>query len=494
MQTSVLSEKVARGGFWLFAQRFLSRGLGFLRTIILARLLMPADFGLVGVALLAISTLDFLSQTGFHPALVQKKDCSRSHMDTAWTVMGIRGLVLFMILFLSAPMISRFFDMPALDLLIRVISISVVLMGFRNVGIVLFQKDLQFEKQFKYQISGTLVDIIVSIYLAFYLRNVWALVWGGLAGNITRFCMSYWLSGYRPRIAVDWSKLKDLFLFGKWVLGVGIIYSLLIQVDSFSIGKILGPAELGYYQMAFLFASLPSSEISYVVTQVTFPAYTAIQDDPKRLRAAYIDVLRLTSLVSIPLGALIFVVAPEFTALFLGKKWEPIVICMQILVFSGISTSISSTSMPVFSAKGKPKYETYLQACTLTILIILVFPLTKLYGIHGTSIALLAAHITLTSLTLYVVGKLIDCQHIILFKILMFPFGTAVFMGMVVFYLKHLTAGCAEAVQFAILVSAAILSYGTLVLAIDKIMGYGIIPLLKQKWAMIRKINLIKAA
>lgn len=490
MQESVLSEKVARGGIWLFSLRFLSRGLGFARTIILARLLMPADFGLVGISLLAISTLDFLSQTGLQPALIQKKVCSRSYTDTAWTLLIIRGLVLFLILFLSAPMISKFFNMPAVDLLIKVIAISVAIMGFRNIGIIFFQKEMQFEKHFKYEIAGSFIDLIISIYLAFLLRNVWAIVWGGLAGNITRLGMSYWLSDYRPRIAMEWSKLKELFSFGKWVLGTGIIYSLLVQVDSFSIGKILGPTELGFYQMALLIAFLPSSEISYVVSQITFPAYAAIQDDPQRLKSAYLDVLRFTSLISIPLGVLIFVVAPEFTVLFLGKKWLPIIICMQILVFSGTLISITSTSMPVFSARGKPKYETYLQVCNLIILIILVYPLTKFYGIYGTSIALFTAHLTLTCLSLYTVAKLIDCRCITLVKVLIFPLGNAIFMGIIIFILKNLTADYAGPFQFIFLITAALFSYGTLIILMDKIMGYGMIPLLKEKWNMIVRIKI----
>jgi O-antigen/teichoic acid export membrane protein len=489
MQESVLSQKVARGGIWLFSLRFITRGLGFVRTIILARLLMPADFGLVGIALLVISTLDFLSQTGFQSALVQKKECSRAYMDAAWTLLGIRGLVLFLVLFFSAPLISRFFNMPALDLIIRVIAISVVLAGFRNIGIVFFQKELHFNKHFKYEVSGSLVDIIISISLAFLLRNVWAIVWGGLAGNMTRLVVSYWISDYRPRIAFEWLKLRELFSFGKWILGTGIIYSLLVQVDSFTIGKVLGPSDIGYYQMAFLIAFLPSSEISYVVSQLTFPAYSDIQDDPQRMKSAYIDVLRFTSLVSIPLGALIFIVAPEFTELFLGTKWLPAVFCMQILVFSGILMSIASTNLPVFSARGNPEYETYLQMCNLVVLIALVYPLTKFYGIYGTAAALLTANITFTGLSMYTVTKVLDFRRTALAKILAFPLGNAVLMGVTLLAVKHFTADFTVPVQFVVLVVSALLSYSAFSIVVDKLTGFGMMPLVKKKWNMIVRIS-----
>lgn len=490
MQDSILSEKVAQGGIWLFSLRFLSRGLGFVRTIILARLLAPADFGLVGISLLAISTLDSLSQTGLQPALIQKKDSSRACMDTAWTFLVIRGIVLFLILFLSAPAISRFFKMPAVDLLIKVIAISVILSGFRNIGIVHFQKEMKFDKHFKYEICGSLIDLIVSIIFAFLLRNVWALVWGGLAGNVARFVMSYRLSDYRPRLAIDRTELYELFSFGKWILGTGVVYSVLAQVDSFTIGKIIGPTDLGYYQMAVLIAFLPSSEISYVLSQITFPAYSVIQDDSQRLKSAYLDVLRFTSLISIPIGVLLFVVAPEFIALFLGKAWLPVISCIQILVFSGISISITTTTMPVFSAKGKPKLETYLQACNLIILIILVYPLTKRYGINGTAAAILMGHFTLTCLSLYTVAKLLDFQFITLAKALIFPLANAVCMGIMISVLKRMTADSAGLIQFAYLIGAALVSYGTLTIVLDKISGYGMIRLLKGKWEMVVRSKL----
>jgi len=492
MSDVLLSEKVARAGLWMFTLRFLSRGLGFVRTIILARLLMPADFGLIAIALLAIFTLESLSLTGFQPALIQKKGCTRTQLDTAWTFQGIRGVVLFLILFLFAPQISRFFNMPDLDPLLKVVALSVILTGFRNIGIVFFQKEMKFDKHFKYELSGSLIDLIISITCAFLFRNVWAIVWGGLAGNITRFVISYRLSDYRPRLAMDRTVLWDLFSFGKWVLGAGIIYSLLSQVDSFTIGKLLGATDLGYYQIAALISFLPSSEIATVLSQITFPAYSAIRDDTHRLKVAYLDVLKFTTLLSIPLGVIIFVLAPEFILLFLGKQWLPVIACIQILVFSGISMSIATTTMPIYSARGRPKFETYLQFCNLMILVISIYPLTKLYGINGTAAAVLAGHLTLTVLSLYTTVKLIDGRFLALAKVLMPPLISATLMGLVTFILKETTVDYTAPVQFIFLIGAALVTYVTSILITDKIAGYGVIDLLKGKWKVIFKDSIVK--
>ena len=277
-----LSKKVVRGGMWVFALRFTSRGLGFVRTIILARLLAPEDFGLLGIAMLAIATLESFSQTGFQAALIQKKENVDSYLDTAWTVSAIRGIVLFLILFLFAPVVAKFFNSPQATLVIKVIAVSMLLSGFRNIGIIFFQKDLEFNKQFTYEFSAALTDVAISISLAFILRNVWALVWGGLAGHFIRFIMSYILRPYRPHVSFKKSEFKELFGFGKWVLGSSILGFLIIQGDDIFVGKMLGVTALGLYQMAYLISNLPATEITHVISQVTFPAYSRLQYNLQR--------------------------------------------------------------------------------------------------------------------------------------------------------------------------------------------------------------------
>jgi len=289
-----LSNRVIKGGLWVFALRILNRGLGFMRTLVLARLLAPEDFGLLGIAMLSISTLETFSQSGFQAALIQKKENVESYLDTAWTVSAVRGIALFLILFLSAPVIASFFNSPEANLVIRVVALSTLLSGLRNIGIVFFQKELEFNKQFSYEFSATLVDLTVAITLAFILKNVWALVWGGLAANLTRLLMSYVLHGYRPRVRFEKEKFQELFGFGKWVLASSIIIFLITQGDDIFVGKMLGVTTLGLYQLAYLISNLPATEITHVISQVSFPAYSKLQDDISKLREAYLRVLQLT--------------------------------------------------------------------------------------------------------------------------------------------------------------------------------------------------------
>jgi len=234
-----LSQQVARGGFWVFALRITDRGLGFIRLIILARLLTPDDFGLLGISLLALSILGTFSGTGFGAALIQKKERTDEYLDTAWTVQIIRGIVLFAILFTVSPLVAIFFNTPEAASIIKVLAFTQLLGGFNNIGIVYFRKELEFHKQFIYSFVSSVVAMLVAISLAFILRNVWALVFGLLAGNVTALILSYIICSYRPKIEFNLAKIKELFGFGKWILGSSILIFLGTHGDDVFVGKLL---------------------------------------------------------------------------------------------------------------------------------------------------------------------------------------------------------------------------------------------------------------
>jgi O-antigen/teichoic acid export membrane protein len=303
MEAEALRKKAIRGGLWVFALRTAQQVLTFVRLIILARILAPTDFGLMGIAAVTMAALDVFSETGFQAALVQKKGDIRRYLDTVWTVSVARGLTLFAIIYISAPYVAAFFMAPKAEAIIRVISLSPLLSAFTNIGIVYFQKDLEFDRQFRYQLAGTTSDFAVSIGLALMTHSVWALVFGLLAGNIARLIASYVLHPYRPKLNLDMKAASELFGFGKWVLGSGVLIFLITQGDNIVVGRLLGVAALGLYQMAYLISNAPATEITQVISQVTFPAYSKIQDNLVRLRQAYLEVLKTTALAAFPLAS-----------------------------------------------------------------------------------------------------------------------------------------------------------------------------------------------
>jgi O-antigen/teichoic acid export membrane protein len=384
-----LYPKVVKGGFWVFGLRFFRQLFHCARLIILARLLSPHDFGLFGVALLTMSILETFSQTGFKQALIQKKERTEEFLNSAWTFLVIRGVVLFSLLYLVAPNAAEFFGVPEAKRIIQVMGLSILLSSLTNIGVIYFQKELEFNKQFVLNFITVAVDFIVAVSAALMMRNVWALVLGVLAGNITGLVLSFVLHPFRPRFKLNRQEVKGLFRFGKWVLGSSVLVFLITQGDDIFVGKLLGVAMLGFYQMAYKISNMPTTEISHVISQVTFPAYSKIQENLPRLREAYLKVLQLTAFLSFPIAGLIFVFAPDFTRIFLGEKWMPIVPAMQILVFAGFIRSIAVNSGFVFLAVGKPKIDTFWQIVRFIVIGILIYPFSKQMGIAGTSLVIL---------------------------------------------------------------------------------------------------------
>jgi lipopolysaccharide exporter len=371
-----LSQRAFRGGVWVFLLRIVQQLFNLARLIILARILAPHDFGLMGIALLTMATLETFSQTGFQAALIQKKENIRSYLDAAWTVLILRGLILLAIFYLIAPYAAVFFDSPEAKPIIRVIGLSVLLQAFTNIGVVYFHKEMEFNKEFKYQLSGTLADFMVAVSAVLILQNVWAIIFGLLAGNAARCVMSYLIHPYRPRFSWDLGKVKKLFGFGKWILGSSILVFLITQGDDILVGKLLGATALGFYQLAYRISNMPATEITHVISQVTFPAYSKLQDDIPKLREAYLKVLQVTAFLSFPITGLIFVLASDFTGIFLGEKWMPMVPAMQVLCIFGLLRAFNATTGPIFQAIGNPSILTKISLTQLIFLAVIIYPFT----------------------------------------------------------------------------------------------------------------------
>jgi len=439
-EESPLSQKVVRGGAWIFALRIMRHIFELIRIIILARILAPHDFGLLGIALLAIAILETFSQTGFQQALIQKKDKIEDSLNTAWTILIIRGLILFGILYLAAPFVASFFGAPETTLIIQVIGISILFQAFTNIGVIYFQKELEFDKQFIYQLSGTLADVIVAVSAALLLKNVWALVFGFLAGNFVRLIVSYLVHPWRPSFSLKIEKAKELFSFGKWILGSSVLLFLINQGDDLFVGKYLGLAALGFYQMAFRISNMPVTEITHIISQVSFPAYSKIQDDIRRLKQAYTKVLKFATFLSFPIAGIIFILAPVFTNLFLGEKWMPMVPAMRVLCIFAIARSIGATYGPLFFGANKPRFLTITTFIKFILLVILIYPLTKLWGITGTALATTIPVFISQSYGISRVLRILRCKLKEILMPIFIPFSGTLLIIAVFFITKYITA------------------------------------------------------
>ena len=388
-----LSERVVKSGFWVVAFRIAGRLGTLCRTVVLARILAPSDFGLMGIAFLAISVLDMISQPGFSYALIQRKGRSEDHLDTAWTVSAVRGLVLCVVLYLSAPWVAHFFDATAVGPVVRVAALSVFLNGLVNPGVLYFRKDLEFNRQFVYRVSGTAADLLVAVAVGLLLRNVWALVLGLVARSLSQLVMSYVLHSYRPLPRFDVVQARELFRFGRWILASHLIWTLIRQGDHALIGRLVGATGLGYYQMATQISVAPATEISDQICQVAFPTYSKVQDRREHFKRVYRISLQIVALLSLPLAGGMLVLAREITEVLLGQQWLAMVPALRVLSVFGAARAFNSVLSTTFEGAGKPAIATQGLVAQLALLAVLIYPLVMLRGIVGASVAVTAAEL-----------------------------------------------------------------------------------------------------
>jgi len=395
-----LAHRVVTGAVWVYSLQLALRGLSLIRTWILARLLAPEDFGIVGIATLATGVLEVFSQTGFDRALVQKKELNKDYLDTAWTVSMLRGGLLCLVLFLIAPSVASFYDVPGTAPIIRVVGLSFLAKGLNNIGIIFLSKELRFGRSFFYDMGVALIGFLVTIPLAFILRNEWALVWGLVAQFVARLVGSYIVDAYRPRFRLDLTKARELYSFGFWIFASTVFTFLAKQGDSIVLPKVLDVTAFGFYIMAFTVATLPATQVG-VVSRVLFPTYCKLQDDPSKLKSYYLRAMRLIPFLTIPMCGGIFILAGPIAHL-LGDKWISIVPAVQILVFSTMLKTIIDTCAALFNAVGKPALVFILTLTRTIVLAVLVYPLTSKWNISGTALSVLLA--TCSSIPIWIYG------------------------------------------------------------------------------------------
>lgn len=380
-----------KGVGWMGALRFLTRGLGLLRIIILARLLTPEDFGLFGIAAITLAFVETMTETGISLALVQQEEEIDGYVNTAWVISIARGFGITALIILSSWLIVSFFQQPKAWSLTLAIAIIPAVKGFINPGAVEFIKKLQFHKEFILRAFPMLIDMILATYVAILTRSALALVYGMIAAAIAEVVLSRWLARVRPHFAFDETKARRMMQYGKWVNVGGILSYFSEQLDDIVVGRYLGAASLGIYQMAFKLAVLPARELAEVVTKVVFPVFARILTDKDRLsRAVRKTTLTLVS-ISLPI-AVLFIFFPEpLIRLLLGDQWLAAAKPLSILaVYGAVIASSQGLSVVLFAA-GKPDVAAKLRMIHVAGLVVLLLLLTGSYQLVGVSLAVTAS-------------------------------------------------------------------------------------------------------
>lgn len=478
---SSLSRKVSKGALWVTAASICARGLNVISAIILARLLAPEDFGLMAIAMAIIAFSQGTTQTGFESALIQKQDRPEDFLNTAWTFELARYLILFFVIFLAAPLIAAFFNEPRAVAILRVISLSLVFQGLRNIGVVYFRKNLDFHKQFVLEIVPMMAYIIVVIPLAFSLRNVWALVWASLVTGMATCLISYIMHPYRPRLDFNIKKARNLFNFGKWILGSSIVVMVREQGMTMFVGKFLGIPILGFYNRAGAFSTMIFQQISGIVWKVGYPAYSQLQTDPIRFKNAYLKTLQLLTFIGIPMAGGLFVLSRDFVHLFLTDKWLPIVSLMQILCLQAIFNIINTPAGIAFQASGKPSIGTKISALGVIILVIIVYPLSSRWGAAGAVASLFLSVLLTSPIVWYMAIRVMRCTFGEFFKPILISLTNTGIMVSGIFLIKNSICMRIGFTGFFGLIFVGIVTYIAVACCFDRCLNYGSYRLIKKR-------------
>jgi len=421
---------MAKGATWLLLFKACERSMGFISTIILARLLLPNDFGLVAMAMSLVAILELLSAFGFDMALIQNRNAERRHYDTAWSFNIIFGIVSTMALILLAAPAAIFYNEPRLDTVIYVLALYAFVQGFENIGVILFRKDLQFHKEFYFLLSKKLVSFIIVIPLAFLLHNYWALIIAMVTGRAASVGLSYLFHPYRPRFSL--AARHELFHFSKWLLINNILNFLKIRSADFIIGRLSGARALGLYSVSQELGELPTSEMVMPINRAVYPGYAKLSDDIARFRDSFIGISGLIAIFVIPTGTGLAAIVYLLIPIFLGNKWLETIPLIQILAFYGIFTALQTNITYVFLAINKPRITTLLSTFYIIMLLPLLYYLSKHYGAIGAATAYLVTAITFLPASYITVSKYLEFSLLEVFKILWRPVASSGLMFWVI--------------------------------------------------------------
>jgi O-antigen/teichoic acid export membrane protein len=402
--TENLGRRMAKSAVWSVGSRMAIKLLGILSISILARLLLPADFGLVATATAFVGIVQVLSEFSFDLALIRDQQAGRSEYDTVWTMTVIRGAVTATLLAAGSGVIADFFADERLQPIMLTLAISAFIDGFANVRTVDFRKDLNFRKDFFWLVSAKIVSFAVTVACALAWRDYWALVAGILSNTATRVAMSYALIPYLPRPTL--TAWRDITNFSKWYLVSNIVSYLALRCDTFVIGKLRGPESVGLYSAASEIAGLVSTELILPIHRVLNPGLAKIAHDGTALRSAFLKVLSVTALVSLPAVIGLGTVATPLVQIFLGPNWMATVPLIQVLVFAHVISLTFSAFYPIYIVTGRQR--TMFHASVLSF-VLLAFGMTTgvwFYGAIGAAYALVAASAAVFIVNLFWINQI----------------------------------------------------------------------------------------
>jgi teichuronic acid exporter len=437
MDNSRLKSQVISSLFWKLMERGGTQGIQFIVQIILARLLLPEDYGLIALVLIFTTIANVFVQSGLNTAIIQKKDADELDFSSVFYLSLFIACLAYVVLFITAPLMSGFYEEPQLVPVFRVLSVSLFFGALNSIQNAVVARNMQFKKLFFSSTGAILVSGTVGIYMAYTGFGVWALVGHELTKQLLISVILWFTVNWRPRLLFSFDRVRGLFSFGWKLLASSLINTVYMDLRSLIIGKMYNAEMLGFYNRGKQFPSLVVTNIDGSIQAVMLPAYSAQQDNRKRVKDMVRRSIVTSSFILFPIMIGLAVVAEPVVRLLLTDKWLPCVPFLQIYCGVYALQPIHTANLQAINALGRSdiflKLEIIKKCYGLAILGVTVF-----YGVYAIALGQVLSGIISTFINAYPNKKLLNYSYVEQWKDIMPSLLLSLVMGAVVYSLKWL--------------------------------------------------------
>lgn len=416
--TDDLKSRAIAGLSWSFVGQIVKQGFQFVVNVALANLLLPADFGMVAMAMVFINFASVFADMGVSSALIQRKQVTEAHWSSAFWLNIIFGILLTAFFCLCSPLIAHFYHREELAPIIYILSFNFLLSSFTIVQQTMLTKNMDFYALMVRDIVAVFLSGVVAIYLAFKGWGVWSLVVQMLVSTLLQNVFLWGSSSWRPKFIFSIAALKDFFFFSTHLTGFQVVNYFARNLDQMLIGKFLGSEVLGYYSLAYKLMMLPLQNISWVLSKVMFPVLSKVHDDVERLQRAYIKMLRSISILTFPLMTLLFVLAPELIRAIYGEKWLAVSDLIRILSFCGMFQSLGTISGLIYQSVGKTNIQLRMGLINTFIIFVVLCSCIQ-FGLHAVTMGYSIVSIIWVHISMFVVCRVISLRYATMYKSLL---------------------------------------------------------------------------
>src|SRR5690554_4745162 len=428
-----LKQKAIFSMIWSSIGKFGTLGLSFISNLVLARILMPSDFGYIGMLHIFIAISQVFINSGLGSALIQKKDVSHIDYSTVFYWNLFLSLFFYSLLYLTAPSIAGFYEMDLLKDILRVQSIILLINSFSLVQTIQLQKNLHFKALSIRNIIAALIGTVVAIVMALMGYGVWSLVFSNLIAALAGVVLLWRMSSWRPTLEFSFSSLKSLFSFGGLILLSSLVETAYTNIQGLIIGKVFSANDLGYYTQARKLEDVPTKALSSIVNQVSFPVFSQLQDNLNSLRAGVQRNITSISFLNFPLMVLFIVIARPLIILLYTQRWEESIPYFQILCVGAMLYTINTVNTNVIRSLGKGALYFWVQLIKRLAGIISIV-ISVQYGIETMLWTIVILNYVFFIINGIVTGKIINYGFIAQLKDIYGVFILSITVGVVTYY------------------------------------------------------------